>query len=70
MRAMASTYVAADDQQGKVFALIALLESVAFLLASLIFNGLYPITLHFFAGTMLLGCAIVLLVPAAMLGYI
>uniref|UniRef100_A0A914VXA6 Solute carrier family 46 member 3 n=1 Tax=Plectus sambesii TaxID=2011161 RepID=A0A914VXA6_9BILA len=69
MRAVCSRLVALDEQ-GKVFAAIALMEGVITLLASLIFNGLYPWTLNFFAGTCFLLMAALLFIPIGILYYV
>ncbi|KAH7711800.1 Protein Y4C6B.5 [Aphelenchoides avenae] len=65
-RALASQYVL-ESQQGRLFALVALLEGASFTIASLIFNGLYPMTLNFFSGTMFLAVAASMLVVLACL---
>lgn len=69
MRALASSFVE-QQEQGKIFSLISLLEGLAFLLASLIFNGIYPLTLRYFSGTVLLITAALLLLPVGMLIHI
>ncbi|KAK0398535.1 hypothetical protein QR680_002638 [Steinernema hermaphroditum] len=66
MRAICADVVQYRDQ-GKLFSLIALIEGVTNLLASLLFNSIYPKTLHFFSGTMFLAVAVVLLIPFALL---
>lgn len=38
------------NEQGKLFGLIATMESIAILFATLVFNNLYPVTLSFFRG--------------------
>jgi hypothetical protein len=68
-RSMASQYVS-DNEQGKVFTLIALLEGVSFTIATFIFNGLYPLTLHFFAGTLFLVVAVSMLIPFTLISYV
>jgi hypothetical protein len=50
-----------------VFSAIALLEGVITLLASAVFNNLYPWTLDFFAGTCFLIIAALLCIPIAIL---
>ncbi|VDO44286.1 unnamed protein product [Haemonchus placei] len=57
------------NEQGKVFSVIALLEGVTGILASTIFNNLYPKTLHFFPGLLYLASAALLLIPLGILGY-
>ncbi|KAI3412120.1 hypothetical protein GPALN_002162 [Globodera pallida] len=69
MRALASACVQ-QHEQGKVFALIALMDGVASLCASLFFNGFYPYTLNFFAGTMLLVAVFLLAIPLVLLAKI
>uniref|UniRef100_A0A914IBL5 Adenylate cyclase n=1 Tax=Globodera rostochiensis TaxID=31243 RepID=A0A914IBL5_GLORO len=69
MRALASACVQ-QHEQGKVFALIALMDGVASLCASLFFNGFYPYTLNFFAGTMLLVAVLLLAIPLILLAKI
>ncbi|KAL3121723.1 hypothetical protein niasHT_003514 [Heterodera trifolii] len=69
MRALASACVQ-QHEQGKVFSLIALMDGVASLFASLFFNGIYPFTLNFFAGTMLLFSALLLIFPVSLLAKI
>uniref|UniRef100_A0A1I8BCL9 MFS domain-containing protein n=1 Tax=Meloidogyne hapla TaxID=6305 RepID=A0A1I8BCL9_MELHA len=54
----------------KIFSLMSLLQSLGFLIASPFFNGIYPFTLHFFPGTMLLIVAALLTVPGGLLIYL
>uniref|UniRef100_A0A7I4YLN9 Proton-coupled folate transporter n=1 Tax=Haemonchus contortus TaxID=6289 RepID=A0A7I4YLN9_HAECO len=56
------------NEQGKIFSVIALLEGVTGILASTIFNNLYPKTLHFFPGLLYLASAALLLIPLGILG--
>uniref|UniRef100_A0A915EPD1 Uncharacterized protein n=1 Tax=Ditylenchus dipsaci TaxID=166011 RepID=A0A915EPD1_9BILA len=69
LRSLASFYVK-NNEQGKIFSFISFMEGVSFLVASFIFNGLYPATLKFFPGTMLLVVAAALLIPVFLLVYI
>uniref|UniRef100_A0A7E4VW54 MFS domain-containing protein n=1 Tax=Panagrellus redivivus TaxID=6233 RepID=A0A7E4VW54_PANRE len=59
-----------DGEQGKLFALVSLIEGVTSIPATLVFNGLYPLTLDFFAGTIFLAVAVVLLLPIGFLLFI
>ncbi|KAK6751562.1 hypothetical protein RB195_003147 [Necator americanus] len=56
------------NEQGKMFSLIALLEGVTGLLASAIYNNLYPKTLSFFPGLFHLLSAALLIIPLTILG--
>ncbi|KAF7637202.1 hypothetical protein Mgra_00003377 [Meloidogyne graminicola] len=49
---------------------MSLLMSFAYLIASPLFNGIYPFTLSFFPGTMLLAVAALLILPVGILMYI
>ncbi|XP_046577634.1 proton-coupled folate transporter-like [Haliotis rubra] len=49
VRSLMSSMVG-QDEQGRLFGLIAAMDSIAVLVASLIFNQLYPVTLDFFPG--------------------
>ncbi|XP_013413774.1 proton-coupled folate transporter [Lingula anatina] len=49
-------------EQGKAFAFVGSAQSLSVLLSSVIFNNLYPETLHFFPGLSYLLCAVLLLV--------
>jgi MFS family permease len=42
------------EEQGKLFSLISLLDGITGIIATLIFNGFYPLTLNFFSGTIFL----------------
>lgn len=53
---------------GKMFSLIALLEGATGLLATAIYNNLYPKTLSFFPGFFYLFSAVLLIVPLTILG--
>ncbi|TMS38127.1 hypothetical protein L596_004922 [Steinernema carpocapsae] len=66
MRAICADVVQYADQ-GKLFSLIALIEGVTNLLASLLYNSVYPKTLKLFSGTMFLATAVVLVVPLMIL---
>jgi len=46
---------------------MSLLQSLGFLIASPLFNGIYPFTLNFFPGTMLLVVAALLTFTACLL---
>nr|CAD2195044.1 unnamed protein product [Meloidogyne enterolobii] len=66
LRAIASACV----NVGKIFSLMSLLQSMGFLIASPLFNGIYPFTLNFFPGTMLLVVAALLTFSAGLLIYL
>ncbi|EFP07276.1 hypothetical protein GCK72_013533 [Caenorhabditis remanei] len=51
------------QEQGKIFSVIALLEGITTLVATSIYNNLYPKTLSFFPGLLYLISAALLLVP-------
>ncbi|KAG5844738.1 hypothetical protein ANANG_G00165750 [Anguilla anguilla] len=53
-----------SSQQGALFASVACVESLCSLLATGVFNSLYPATLHIFKGFPFLFGAILLLIPA------
>nr|CAD2145858.1 unnamed protein product [Meloidogyne enterolobii] len=55
---------------GKIFSLMSLLQSLGFLIAAPLFNGIYPFTLNFFPGTMLLVVAALLTCSAGLLIYL
>ncbi|VDK47780.1 unnamed protein product [Cylicostephanus goldi] len=57
-----------SSEQGKMFSLIALLEGVMGLLATAIYNNLYPKTLSFFPGFFHLLSAALLIIPLIILG--
>jgi hypothetical protein len=46
---------------------MSLLQSIAYLIASPLFNGIYPFTLNLFPGAMLLIIAIILIIPVGIL---
>ncbi|XP_076027491.1 proton-coupled folate transporter [Genypterus blacodes] len=56
------------SEQGALFALVACVESLCFLVGSSIFNAIYPTTLHFMRGFPYLMGAFILFIPAAVLG--
>ncbi|KAM9359363.1 proton-coupled folate transporter [Symphorus nematophorus] len=56
------------SEQGALFASVACVESLCFLVGSGVFNSLYPATLHFMKGFSFLFAAIVLLIPAGIIG--
>uniref|UniRef100_A0AC34F8I1 MFS transporter n=1 Tax=Panagrolaimus sp. ES5 TaxID=591445 RepID=A0AC34F8I1_9BILA len=66
LRASSSHFVEYSEQ-GKLFSLIALIEGITSIIATLIFNGLYPLTLNFFSGTVFVAVAISLLLPLGLL---
>ncbi|CAP37114.1 Protein CBG19969 [Caenorhabditis briggsae] len=51
------------QEQGKIFSVIALLEGITTLIATSIYNNVYPKTLEFFPGLLYLISAALLLVP-------
>lgn len=53
---------------GALFASVACLEALCSLVAAGVFNSLYPATLHFMRGFPFLFGAIILLIPAAVIG--
>ncbi|CAN9511604.1 unnamed protein product [Ophioblennius macclurei] len=55
------------SEQGTLFAAVACVESVCFLVGGAVFNSLYAVTLDFMKGFAFLFAAIVLLVPAAIM---
>ncbi|XP_064208925.1 proton-coupled folate transporter isoform X1 [Anguilla rostrata] len=59
-----------SSQQGALFASVACVESLCSLLATGVFNSLYPATLHIFKGFPFLFGAILLLIPACIIGTI
>uniref|UniRef100_A0A914DQN3 Uncharacterized protein n=2 Tax=Acrobeloides nanus TaxID=290746 RepID=A0A914DQN3_9BILA len=69
MRSLSTFYVT-DSEQGKLFSLIALIEGVTGIIASLIFNGLYPLTLNFFSGTMIIAVLVAFFIPLVLMIYV
>jgi len=69
MRAICADIVKYADQ-GKMFSLIALIEGITNLFASLLFNSVYPKTLHFFSGTMFLAVAVILVCPLILIWHV
>uniref|UniRef100_A0A8C5PFH4 Proton-coupled folate transporter n=1 Tax=Leptobrachium leishanense TaxID=445787 RepID=A0A8C5PFH4_9ANUR len=57
-----------EGEQGALFSTVACVEGLSYLLATGIFNSLYPATLHFMKGFPFLFGAIVLLIPAGIIG--
>ncbi|XP_064893055.1 proton-coupled folate transporter isoform X2 [Columba livia] len=57
-----------ETEQGALFASVACLEALCSLVAAGVFNSLYPATLHFMRGFPFLFGAIILLIPAAVIG--
>uniref|UniRef100_A0AC34RG86 Uncharacterized protein n=1 Tax=Panagrolaimus sp. JU765 TaxID=591449 RepID=A0AC34RG86_9BILA len=66
LRAGCSEFVD-DHDQGKLFSMISMIEGITTIIASLVFNGLYPVTLNFFSGTCFLIVAISMLIPIGMI---
>ncbi|XP_030250042.1 proton-coupled folate transporter isoform X2 [Sparus aurata] len=56
------------SEQGALFASVACVESLCFLVGSGVFNSLYPATLHFMKGFTFLFAAILLFIPAGIIG--
>ncbi|XP_034405180.1 proton-coupled folate transporter [Cyclopterus lumpus] len=56
------------SEQGVLFACVACVESLCFLVGSGVFNSLYPATLHYMKGFPFLFAAIILLIPAGIIG--
>lgn len=56
------------SEQGALFASVACVESLCFLVGSGLFNSLYPATLHFMKGFPFLFAAIILLIPVGIIG--
>ncbi|XP_078102408.1 proton-coupled folate transporter isoform X1 [Sander vitreus] len=67
LRSKLSKLVGPSDQ-GALFASVACVESLCFLVGSGIFNSLYPATLHFMKGFPFLFAAIILFIPAGIIG--
>ncbi|NXY57855.1 PCFT protein, partial [Callaeas wilsoni] len=59
-----------ETEQGALFASVACMQGLCSLMATGVFNSLYPATLHFMRGFPFLFGAIILLIPAAILGWI
>ncbi|NXN44170.1 PCFT protein, partial [Rhinoptilus africanus] len=59
-----------EREQGALFASVACVEGLCLLVATGVFNSLYPATLHFMRGFPFLFGAIILLIPAAIIGWI
>ncbi|OXB58097.1 hypothetical protein ASZ78_012502 [Callipepla squamata] len=59
-----------ETEQGALFASVACVEGLCSLVATGVFNSLYPSTLHFMRGFPFLFGAIILLIPAAIMGWI
>ncbi|KJH45627.1 hypothetical protein DICVIV_08333 [Dictyocaulus viviparus] len=53
---------------GKMFSLVALLEGATGILATVVFNTLYPKTLWFFPGLLYIASALLLIIPLVILG--
>ncbi|XP_041851225.1 proton-coupled folate transporter [Melanotaenia boesemani] len=56
------------SEQGGLFAAVACVESLCFLVGSSVFNSLYPATLHFMKGFTFLFAALILFIPAGIIG--
>ncbi|XP_076590941.1 proton-coupled folate transporter [Chaetodon auriga] len=56
------------SEQGALFACVACVESLCYLVGSGLFNSLYPATLHFMKGFTFLFAAIILFIPAGIIG--
>ncbi|NXC34922.1 PCFT protein, partial [Campylorhamphus procurvoides] len=59
-----------ETEQGALFASIACVQGLCSLVATGVFNSLYPATLHFMRGFPFLFGAIILLIAAALIGWI
>ncbi|NXA03783.1 PCFT protein, partial [Sapayoa aenigma] len=59
-----------ETEQGVLFASLACVQGLCSLVATGVFNSLYPATLHFMRGFPFLFGAIILLIPAAVIGWI
>uniref|UniRef100_A0A914P1T7 Proton-coupled folate transporter n=1 Tax=Panagrolaimus davidi TaxID=227884 RepID=A0A914P1T7_9BILA len=66
LRSSSSKFVEFTEQ-GKLFSLIALCDELTSIIATTIFNGLYPLTLNFFSGTIFLVVAVLCLIPIGLL---
>ncbi|XP_038139893.1 proton-coupled folate transporter isoform X1 [Cyprinodon tularosa] len=56
------------SEQGALFASVACVESLCYLVGSSIFNSLYPASLHFMKGFPFLFAAFILFIPAGIIG--
>ncbi|CAG6003973.1 unnamed protein product [Menidia menidia] len=56
------------SEQGALFASVACVESLCFLVGSGLFNSLYPATLHFMKGFPFLVASFILFIPAGIIG--
>ncbi|XP_074498033.1 proton-coupled folate transporter isoform X1 [Sebastes fasciatus] len=56
------------SEQGALFASVACVESLCYLVGSGVFNSVYPATLYFMKGFSFLLAAIILLIPAGIIG--
>ncbi|XP_073421637.1 proton-coupled folate transporter isoform X1 [Dendrobates tinctorius] len=59
-----------EGEQGALFSVVACVEGISFIFATSIFNSVYPATLYFMRGFAFLFGAIVLLIPAGIIGLI
>ncbi|KFQ34268.1 Proton-coupled folate transporter, partial [Mesitornis unicolor] len=59
-----------ETEQGALFASVACVEGLCSLVATGVFNSLYPASLHFMRGFPFLFGAMILLIPAAIIGWI
>ncbi|CAJ1065567.1 proton-coupled folate transporter [Xyrichtys novacula] len=58
----------APSEQGALFATIACMDSLCFLAGSGLFNSIYPLTLTFMKGFLFLCAAVLLVIPAGIIG--
>ncbi|XP_042343340.1 proton-coupled folate transporter [Plectropomus leopardus] len=56
------------SEQGALFATVACVETLCFLVGSGVFNSVYPATLHFMKGFPFLLAAIILFIPSGIIG--
>ncbi|ODM92375.1 Proton-coupled folate transporter [Orchesella cincta] len=59
-----------QDEQGKMFAFVAMMEDLCTLSASLIFNSIYPLTRPIMQGLIFLLAAATLFIPIILMGYV
>ncbi|CAL8099102.1 unnamed protein product [Orchesella dallaii] len=59
-----------SDEQGKIFAFVAMMEDLCTLSASLIFNSIYPLTRPIMQGLIFLLAAGALIIPIMLMGYV
>ncbi|XP_074651711.1 lysosomal proton-coupled steroid conjugate and bile acid symporter SLC46A3-like isoform X2 [Tubulanus polymorphus] len=68
-RALLSKFVD-KDETGKMFAFVASGESLITLLASVIFNNLYPATISFYPGFCFILAAAMMIIPIIIIGFV